>query len=199
MIKKFALFVAIVAIMLTVAACGSDEPDNTNQDETQTAPNGDTFNDADVAFATGMIPHHAQALAMVDLTTDRLLDPKVEQLAEAIRGAQAPEIETMADWLTAWDKPVPQTMRGHGGMDMDTDTDMPGMMSDQDMADLESADDAEFQDMWLTMMIKHHEGAVEMAQTEQSDGKYEPAIQLATAIESSQNDEIDLMQDLLAS
>ena len=117
----------------------------TQTKDTQTAANGETFNDADVAFATGMIPHHAQALAMVDLPIGGPLDPKVEQLAEEIRGAQAPEIETMADWLTAWDKPVPQTMRGHGGMDMDTDSDMPGMMSEQDMADLEDADDAEFQ------------------------------------------------------
>ena len=70
-------------------------------------------NDADVAFATDMIQHHAQALSMVDLTEGRTLDPEVKQLAEDIRATQAPEIEKMADWLQDWDEKVPATMRDH--------------------------------------------------------------------------------------
>ena len=68
-------------------------------------------NDADVEFASNMLQHHAQALSMVDLTRGRTLDPEVQQLAEQIRDAQAPEIEIFTDWLTDWDEEVPETVR----------------------------------------------------------------------------------------
>jgi uncharacterized protein (DUF305 family) len=186
-----------LAGLFALAGCGDDE-EPTN--ETRTASNGDEFNDADVAFATDMIQHHAQALSMVDLTLDRPLDQKVQKLAEDIRAAQGPEIEEMTDWLTAWDEPVPETVRDHANAHGDGDLDMgdmPGMMSAEEMAALEDTPDAEFQDLWLEMMIEHHEGAIEMAATERSDGHFEPAVQLAEAIESSQTDEIEVMQGLL--
>lgn len=72
-----------------------------------------------MTFVTNMIQHNAQALAMVDLTMGRPLDPKMEQLAEAIRATQGPEIETMTDWLTDWDETVPETMRDHGNVGHD--------------------------------------------------------------------------------
>ena len=150
-----------------------------------------------------MIQHHAQALAMVDLAAGRPLDPEVQKLTEQIRDAQAPEIETMTDWLTAWDQKIPATVRDHthadmGGMDMgDTGSDMPGMMSADQMNELQHAPDAEFQDMWLEMMIEHHEGAIEMARDEQADGAFGGAIALAKDIESSQQQEIDTMKGML--
>jgi len=144
---------------------------------------------------------------MVDLTRNRPLDPEVQQLAEQIRDAQAPEIETFTDWLTDWDEEIPETMRDHAnaGHDMDDmgdsmegmDSDMPGMMSADDMTALKDASDADFQTMWLEMMVEHHEGAVEMAQTETEDGQYKPAIDLADTIVSSQTEEIDTMKGLL--
>ena len=70
------------------------------------------------------------------------------------------------------------------------------MMSEEEMADLEAASDAEFQDMFLAMMIEHHEGAIEMAQAEQEDGQYQPAIDLAEQIETGQSAEIDTMEEL---
>ncbi len=60
-----------------------------------------------------MIPHHAQAIEMVTLTQGRPLDPAVEDLANQIRDAQAPEVETMVDWLTAWDEQIPETSIDH--------------------------------------------------------------------------------------
>ena len=201
MTKKLFAIGAALAAVLAIAGCGEDDEEPTNQ--TRTASNGDEFNDADVAFATDMIPHHAQALSMVDLTLGRQLDPEVQQLAEAIRAAQAPEIEQMTDWLTAWDEPIPETMRdhanAHGEGGMETDDDMPGMMSEEEMSELENADDAEFQDMFLEMMIEHHEGAIEMAKIEQDDGAFEPAIELAKSIESSQEEEITVMETLIVS
>jgi uncharacterized protein (DUF305 family) len=164
-------------------------------------------NDADVAFATDMIQHHAQALSMVDLTVDRTLDPEVQQLADDIREAQGPEIETMSDWLQDWDEEVPATMRDHSnaGHDMEgmgdsmdgLDSDMPGMMSGDDFDELERAPDSEFQTMWLEMMIEHHEGAVEMAKDQQQNGQYKPAVDLAGAVVDTQTAEIEKMKGLL--
>ena len=185
-----------LTLTLVAAACGGDtEPPGA----VGTSPT--EHDDADVAFASDMVQHHAQALSMVDLTLDRPLDPEVQALAEDIRAAQAPEIETMADWLTGWGEPVPETVRDHAnaGHDMGEGTDdMPGMMSADDMDALESASDADFQQMWLEMMVEHHEGAVEMARTEQESGRFEPAVDLAGQIIESQTTEIATMRELLA-
>jgi uncharacterized protein (DUF305 family) len=166
-------------------------------------------NDADIGFATDMIQHHAQALTMVDLTAGRTLDPEVQQLAEDIRAAQTPEIEEMTHWLTSWGEDIPETIRDHTNADggsgdmgsMDGDDmgeDMPGMMTQDALKELEDAADAEFQDMWLAMMIEHHTGAIQMATTEQEDGQYASAVDLAGQIIDSQTTEIETMNRLLA-
>lgn len=197
----------MLAVGLLLTGCGEDTSDGSDS-----ADAGADHNAADVAFASDMIQHHAQALAMVDLTVERALDPEVQALAEAIRAAQGPEIETMTDWLTEWGEPVPATVRDHVNADDDhggehgddgedgddTGMDMPGMMSDEQMDELESATDADFQDLFLELMIEHHEGAVEMAQTEQDDGRYPPAVSLAEQIEAAQAVEIETMQGLLS-
>lgn len=205
-LKNLAAAVAAATLLFGLTACGDDGTSDAQAE--QTAPNGDVFNDADVDFATGMIPHHAQALVMVDLTRGRDLSPEVQKLADDIQAAQGPEIEQMVDWLNDWDKPVPETMRDHAnaedhgmsGHDMgDDSSDMPGMMTEEEMSDLEAAQGREFETMWLEMMIEHHEGAIEMAKDEQADGVFEPAKELAESIESSQQSEIDHMNELLAS
>ena len=196
---KTALAAAMVlGLGLSLSACGEDEPAD------QPAASQTEHNEADVEFAQSMLPHHAQALAMVDMTRGRQLDPEVQELADAIMAAQTPEIETMTNWLTSWGEEVPETTRdhmnaeghggGHGGMG-DT-SDMPGMMSEEEMSELQAADDAEFQAMWLDMMIEHHQGAIEMAQTEQADGQYQPALDLAEEIENAQAKEVSVMEQL---
>lgn len=188
-----------LGLSLALTACGGDDtgPGSASSDH----------NDADVAFASDMIQHHAQALTMVDLTVDRDLDPAFQQLAEGIRDAQGPEIETMSNWLEQWGEEVPATVRDHsnaeghdmGDMADDTGMDMPGMMSDEDLEELADAEDADFEDLWLEMMIEHHEGAVSMAETEQEDGAYEPAVSLAEQIVATQTEEIATMQEMLDS
>jgi uncharacterized protein (DUF305 family) len=201
MLKKFTALAALLAAMSMLSACGND--DDSSDHHTRSSASGDEFNDADVEFASDMIQHHAQALAMVDLTLGRQLDPVVQQLAEDIREAQGPEIEQLTDWLTDWDQPIPETVRdhanAHGDGEMEMDPDMPGMMSADQMAQLEAAKGAEFQQLWLEMMTEHHEGAIEMAQAEQSDGKFGPAKELAENIASAQQDEISTMENLLGS
>jgi uncharacterized protein (DUF305 family) len=204
--KTAAALLTAAALSLSLAACG-DDGGGSDPGAVQTASNGDVFSDADVQFATDMIPHHAQAVQMVVMTQDRKLDPAVQQLADEIRAAQIPEVETMVDWLTAWGEEVPPTSMdhanaGHDMSDMDSGdmaSDMPGMMTAEEMDSLGNASDAEFQDMWLTMMIEHHTGAIDMAKTEQSDGTFAGAIELAKTIESSQQTEIETMKGLLGS
>ena len=197
------LAVLALALSLTLTACGSDDAADTPVAVSETE-----HNDADVAFATDMIQHHAQALSMVDLTLDRPLDPEVTALAEQVRAAQAPEIETMADWLTTWGEQVPETMRDHvnsghdtGDMsdtmdDMDHGEEMPGMMTAEDMDALENASDEDFQDMWLDLMIEHHGGAIEMAEAEQSEGRFKGAVDLAGDIVEAQTADIETMEEL---
>lgn len=206
-ISVLALPLVVLVALAGLTACSGDDVA-----EPTAGTSGTTHNAADVEFAQEMIPHHAQALVMVDMALGRTLDPEVEELMEAIRAAQGPEIEEMADWLVEWGEEVPATMRDHahgGGHDRDEETmaermegldhDMPGMMGPDELEELDGSADDRFQEMWLTMMIAHHEGAIEMAQRQQEDGQYGPAIALAESIETSQTEEIELMEELLGS
>ena len=196
-----ALAALAIGAALTLAGCGSNDQ-STGADQASTSATD--HNDADVDFASDMIQHHAQALAMVDLTVDRELDPEVQRLADDVRAAQGPEIETMSDWLQEWGEEVPETVRDHSNSEMDMGEDdmadmggdMPGMMSPDDMQSLEAATDAEFPGMWLAMMTEHHEGAIEMARDQVENGQYKPAVDLAGQIEAAQTREVEMMNEL---
>ena len=181
-----------LTLAFTAAACGNDTGGGERSAEVSTVEH----NDADVAFASEMLQHHAQALTMVDLTKGRDLDPEVQQLADEIRAAQAPEIDTFTGWLTDWNEEVPDTGDATNSTDAG-EMNMPGMMSNDDMSALENAPDADFQTMWLQMMIEHHTGAVDMAEAETAQGQYKPAIDLAATIAQSQSTEIKTMKNLL--
>lgn len=187
-----------LGLALTLTGCGNDEPAT----DTTTQVSETEHNDADVAFASDMIQHHAQALSMVDLTVGRTLDPEVQQIAEDVRDAQGPEIETMSDWLQEWGEEVPETMRdhsnaGHGMEEMGQS--LPGLMTDADFDELENAPDTQFQALWLEMMVAHHEGAVEMARAEQEDGQFAATVELARTVADTQTAEIKAMRTLLGS
>ncbi|MGH3845072.1 MAG: DUF305 domain-containing protein [Pseudonocardiaceae bacterium] len=115
-------------------------------------------NQTDIAFATEMIPHHAQAASMSKLAPNHASSPQVKDLATRIAAAQQPEIDQMSGFLRTWNAPVPDT-NGAG---------MGDMMSPAQMQQLGQADGAAFDKMFLQMMISHHEGAITMAQTETS-------------------------------
>ncbi|WP_328710408.1 DUF305 domain-containing protein [Microbispora hainanensis] len=149
-------------------------------------------NDQDVMFARMMIPHHQQAVEMGRLAEDRAADARVARLARRIEAAQAPEIRTMSGWLTTWGEQVP------GESPAPTHHAMPGMMSPEDMRRLEGLSGRDFDRAFLTMMIRHHEGAVTMARDELSGGSYEPARRLAESIISSQSAEIKEMKSMLS-
>lgn len=179
------LVAVVILFALVGAACG-----NNDDPSIDTGSADAEHNDADVAFAQGMIPHHEQAVEMADLAATRASDPKVKALAARIKQAQGPEITTMTGWLEGWGEAMP----GGGAHDME----MSGEMSEEDMAGLDKASGAAFDRLFLTMMIRHHEGALAMAKTELEDGKFPPAHGLAAQITTSQQAEIDEMKALLA-
>jgi uncharacterized protein (DUF305 family) len=159
------------------------------------ATTAQAHNDADVTFAQHMIPHHMQAVEMSDtLLTKQGIDPRVTELANQIKAAQGPEIQQMQGWLTQWGAPSMPPMSGNGDM-----PGMSGMMSQQDMTALKDAQGVDAAKLYLTQMIAHHQGAITMAQGEIKNGQYPPAVEMAHAIATTQQQEIDTMNGILAS
>ncbi|WP_040339476.1 DUF305 domain-containing protein [Candidatus Blastococcus massiliensis] len=192
-----------IAGALILAGCSDSNENSDAAASTSDTPASETaaFNNADVSFVQGMIPHHRGALEMAQLADGRAQDPRVLDLASRIEAAQEPEIENMTAWLEEWGEPVPEETedQGMGGMDHGSmgGSDMEGM-SEEDMTSLEAASGAEFDRMFLEMMIEHHRGAVDMAQTEIDDGTYPGAVQMAEDIVASQTAEIEEMETLLS-
>ncbi len=197
LLRSAALALATVTSAAVLAACGGG--DDAAQPVAAT-----TFNAADVTFVQEMIPHHSQAVKMASLAATRAQDPAVKKLAAQIAAGQGPEIETMQGLLEAWGQPLVPDMEGmdHSAMapeDMaDMAADMPGMAGDDDLEALSAAKGAEFDQMFLAMMIKHHRGALQMAKTERTDGKDPQAVALAEDIETAQQGEVVKMQKLRA-
>jgi uncharacterized protein (DUF305 family) len=199
--KKSLIGIAAAAAIALLAGCsGNNDMAGMNHSSTAPAPTSSgqaAGNNADdVAFAQGMVPHHQQAIDMAKLVSTRSQNPKVLELAKKVEAAQDPEITKMNEWLKAWGAPASTSMPGmdHGSM-----PGMSGMMSAEDMKMLEQAKGAAFDKMWLEMMIKHHEGAVEMAKTELTKGSSADAKKLAQEIINAQQKEITEMQGMLKS
>ncbi|MCW2742396.1 MAG: Lipoprotein [Blastococcus sp.] len=186
---------ALIAGTLVLAGCAdgsSDAAANGQAGSSEPSAGAETsFNDADVSFAQGMLPHHEQAIEMAQLADGRAADPRVLDLAGRIEAAQAPEIDTLTGWLADWGADDMSAM-DHGSGDG-----MGGMMSEQDMTMLMNATGAEFDRQFLQQMIAHHRGAVDMAVTEAADGQMADAIAMAETVRDSQNAEIAEMQKLL--
>ncbi|THA33479.1 DUF305 domain-containing protein [Streptomyces sp. A1547] len=201
LIRRATAVAAAATAALVLAACGGNGDDNssTHNGHNAASPSASApaqqgdHNAADVAFAQGMIPHHRQAIEMADLAATRAESAEVKKLAGEIKKAQDPEIKTLSGWLTSWGEQLPAEGQGqgHGGHDLS------GMMPAEEMRQLESSSGKAFDTAFLTMMVKHHEGAVAMAKTEQSDGTYQPAKDMAGAIITSQSAEIVRMNTLL--
>ncbi|MEV6504975.1 DUF305 domain-containing protein [Streptomyces sp. NPDC051642] len=199
-VRRTVLAVTASVAALTLAACGSDgdgKASGGTASATATATGG--HNAADVSFSKEMIQHHRQAVEMAGLAAGHASSAQVKSLATKIEGAQAPEIKTMSGWLTSWGEQVPQDMTGmDSGMDHGMSSSAtPGMMSDADMGKLAKASGADFDTMFLTMMVEHHEGAVDMAKTEKADGSYAPATELAADVITAQSAEIKQMNKML--
>lgn len=143
------------------------------------------YSAADTNFAEMMIPHHEQAIVMADLALTHTTNPEVLALANQIKSAQGPEIEQMKKW-------------GNVDSDMHMGHMMAGMLDDDELADLDKAKEKEFDKLFLNGMIKHHEGAIMMAQMV-IDSKNAEVSALARSIVTTQQAEIERMRAILGS
>ena len=207
--RTIATIAVSAALLAGLAACGSSDVGAggapTSAGSTTSATG--TPSAADVAFAQSMIPHHQQAVQMADLALDPASQASAEvaALAARIKEAQDPEIQTMTAWLHGWGQPT--AMPGaSSAADLD-DLDMSGhdmagmvvsgMMTDEELAALADASGTAFDQMWLTMMIAHHKGAIAMALSVQGTTTDEAVAALASDIVTAQQAEIATMRDLL--
>lgn len=163
--------VLVVIAALLLSGCASSPQANSE------------YSSSDISFAEQMIPHHEQAIEISDLALLNTSNPKVLKLAEQIKNAQSPEIALMKSWTGA-------RASTHSGHMMD------GMLSEAELADLRNAKDKDFDQLFFEGMIRHHEGAIKMAQ-DVIDSKNKEVAALATSIIKAQELEIAAMKLLL--
>ena len=149
---------------------------------------------SDAQFMRGMIPHHQQALEMSRLAPDRTNSPELLEIAGKIEAAQGDEIAFMEQWLTSRGESIDQSY-AHTGHHT-----MKGMATEAQMASLAAASGVEFDRQFLSLMIAHHEGAIDMVEAlmEQPGSAYDPTLfEFTTDVSNDQSKEIDLMHGLL--
>jgi uncharacterized protein (DUF305 family) len=170
--RLFAAFLTAAAAFALVG-CGSS-PTGSAASPHHTAPSTSGHNAADVTFMRRMIPHHAQAINMAKLAATRAASPQVKALASRIEAAQNPQIQTMTGCLANWGQPMvmPSTGMMNGNSTNGMMNGANGMMSGADMAKLGKLSGRAFDRQFLTMMTAHHRGAIAMARTEQTGGRY---------------------------
>ncbi len=147
------------------------------------------YNAMDVEYVRMMIPHHTQALRMSALAPERAADAKVRAMAERIHASQAPELGVLRAWLTERGLAEAAGDHDHGTM--------PGMQSDTAMQRLADARGAEFDRLFVEMMVEHHEGAIEMSTNLLKVGRDLTMEELATGIAAEQAVEINRLRALL--
>lgn len=200
-LRPLALFAALLAALFLSSCTSTDQQQqsdgHTEHSHSETAagdaqPGQAPHNADDITFARDMMPHHKQALELVDLARDRSSDPALLELASSIAAAQGPEMDQLSGMLRSWGQD-PEAGMDHEGHGMA----MPGMVDDATMQRLESLRGREFDTLWLESMISHHQGAVEMAKAEVANGDNPQAKELAQHIIEAQEAEIAQMKQML--
>ena len=205
--KSFDVVWGAGLVVAALGACGSargtapaSEPPPSDAASAQAARADSvrqSYTDADVAFMTDMIHHHAQALVMARMAPTHGASGPLRTLSERIIVGQNDEIALMQTWLRNRGQPVPDPdAPGHGGHAMH----MAGMLTEAQLAELDAARDSEWDRLFLTYMIQHHQGALTMV--EQLFASYGAAqgddmFRIASGIAADQTAEIDRMQSML--
>ena len=162
------------------------------------------YSQADVDFMAGMIPHHAQAVLIAGWAASHGARPDVRTLCERMVVGQRDEIEFMRTWLRDRGQPVPDAKATHHRMKMngmEHDMLMPGMLSPAELAQLDKARNADWDRLFLTFMMRHHEGALKMVDDLfESHGALqdEDMYKFASDMYADQLIEIERMQKMLA-
>nr|WP_237556422.1 DUF305 domain-containing protein [Streptomyces sp. SID5464] len=166
------------------------EPNRTlSAEEAGRRSENDSPNAADVSYARMMIEHHAQALVMTELAPQRAESAKVKRIAARIAAAQKPEIEAMKGWLKSYGKPLEAERHEHSVM--------PGMATEAQLKKLRAADGRAFDQLFLTLMTTHHQGAITMATDVKGQGNNIRIEEMADEVIAQQTSEITRMRDML--
>jgi uncharacterized protein (DUF305 family) len=199
--------------LVTVAACSgasksgagsSPAPAERTSSASAPAPPKRQPNAADVRFMSGMIPHHAQAVLIAGWAPSHGARQDLRVLCERIIVAQRDEIALMQTWLRDRALPVPDAKATHMKMMMDGmehDMLMPGMLNDQELAQLDKSRGTEFDRLFLQAMIRHHQGAISMVDElfkASGAGQDETVFRFASDVYADQTTEIERMQKMLA-
>ncbi|MET7730138.1 DUF305 domain-containing protein [Streptomyces sp. NPDC005402] len=159
------------------------------QDAEEQRADDDTPNSADVSYARMMIAHHAQALELTGLAPRRAESAKLKALAERISAAQGPEIAAMRAWLKEYGQSEKSEGHAHATM--------PGMATEAQLRKLRGAKGKAFDELFLTLMITHHEGAITMATDVKGQGNNVRIEEMADDVVAQQTSEINRMRDML--
>ncbi|MDQ0402263.1 DUF305 domain-containing protein [Streptomyces sp. NBC_01723] len=154
----------------------------------------DSPNSADVSYARMMIQHHAQALKMTELVPKQAESGRIKKLAERISSAQGPEIEAMRGWLKNHGEKEKDEKGTGGGHEH---AGMPGMATEAQLKKLRAARGKAFDQLFLTLMITHHEGAITMATDVKSQGNNVQVEEMADDVVAQQTSEISRMREML--
>jgi uncharacterized protein (DUF305 family) len=205
--------VGVVLALGVLAGCSSEPPPPpTNSapvivpgapgEEASTIPPGEATvteqpgpNEADKTFIKDMIVHHRQAVHMAGLAPERASSSDVKGLASRIHDVQGPEIDMMNRWLSEHAIPTvaPNAPHGHGG----SGGQMPGMATPEQLDALEKARGTAFDELFLQLMITHHQGALTMADEVRKNGFDVRVQEIADDVTAEQSDEIRRMQGWL--
>ena len=183
---------AALALFLALTACSSAARPAAAQAEAGRHPH----TAADVAFMSGMIVHHAQAVRIAGWAPTHGASPAVQRLCERIVVGQEDEIAILTRWLVERGEPVPDP--AHGGHAMP----MPGMLTDEQLAQLDGARGPAFDRLFLTLMIAHHRGAlvmVDQLRGSHGAGQDQTVFRIASDVHADQSTEIRRMQQMIAS
>ncbi|MBP8536718.1 DUF305 domain-containing protein [Streptomyces sp. MK37H] len=161
-------------------------------EEAAKAGDDDSPNTADRSYVRMMIEHHRQALVMTGLAADRAKSAKVKRLAERIASGQKPEIEAMR----AWQKTAGGEPKGGDGGHEGHAAKMPGMATEAQLARLRAAKGADFDALFLKLMITHHRGAVSMATDVLAQGNNVRVEEMANDVIAQQSSEIRRMRQM---
>lgn len=206
-IKKRSFLANVVIVTSLIAlACSSAAPKSAVAPAPVAAsfPGRYPFTAADVHFMSGMIPHHAQAVLIAGWAVSHDARQDVRLLCERIVVAQRDEIALMQTWLRDRNQPVPAADATHLRMKMDGvehDMLMPGMLSAEELAELDRARGKDFDRLFLLAMIKHHEGAISMVDQlfgSEGAGQDEIVFRFASDVYADQTTEIERMHKMLA-
>ena len=203
---------AALLIVVATAAAQAGGPQDTKAEpsrvppaSTKGEPAQQPYSAADVHFMSGMIPHHAQAVLIAGWAASHGARPDVRILCERIVVGQRDEIALMQGWLRDRDQKVPEATATHMKMSMngmEHDMLMPGMLTEAQLAELDKARGPEFDRLFLTFMIKHHEGAITMVEellASYGAAQDDVIFTFSSDIVADQSTEIDRMQKMLDS